>query len=90
MTEDEKRLVVLTVRVVEHLLLENFALKVVLQTNPARDWQSQVSRLLADPAATAKMRDTFRDIYEQIDQAPDLSKAVATLLQAFPASSKSN
>ena len=92
MDDEEKKWMLTMLEAVEHLFSENAALKVTLEHHrvPSRIYESECMKLMNHPEHVALVRARFADLRAYIEKAPDLSKAVQSLLKVFPKPDKSN
>ena len=88
MTKDEEKRITDMVRATEYLFLENIALKPVLEYREVPHWQKLLERLLADKEIMAGVHLKFQDLYKEIEQSRDPSKALETLLGELPKAHK--
>jgi hypothetical protein len=80
MTKQEKQRLFSILRATEYLLLENIALKLVLDYRGVANWQKLLERLLADKEILAGVHLKFRDLYRSADP----SEALDALLGELP------
>jgi hypothetical protein len=88
MTKEEKKRLATVLRATEYLLLENIALKLVLEHRGVSNWEKLLDHLLSDKEMLAGVRLKFRDLYSEIEKSADPSKALEELLGGLPASKK--
>jgi hypothetical protein len=86
MTIEEKKWMLALVDSVESLFAENAALRVTLEYHhvPFRVYQKECAELISDPKLSRLWRQVFDGPRAYIEQSPDLSLAVESLLQAVP------
>jgi hypothetical protein len=84
MTKDEKKRITAMVRATEYLFLENIALKLLLEYREVPQWQKLLERLLADKEIMAGVHLKFQDLYKEMEQSQDPSKAVEAFLGELP------
>jgi hypothetical protein len=84
MTKDEKKRITAMVRATEYLFLENIALKLLLEYREIPHWQKLLERLLEDKEIMAGVHLKFQDLYQEIEQSSDPSKALETFLGEMP------
>lgn len=88
MTAQERKRLSALLRTTEFLFLENIALKLVLDHRQVPHWQRLVDRLLDDEEMLAGVRLKFRDIYAQIEESGDPTKALESFLGELPSRKK--
>lgn len=88
MNKDEKTQITAIVRATEYLFLENIALKLVLEHREVPHWQKLLDRLLADKEIMAGVHLKFQDLYNEIEQSGDPSKALEEILGELPKTGK--
>lgn len=84
MTKTERQRVSALVRAAEYLLVENLALKLVLENRQVRNWQSLVEKLLTDKEILAGVHLRFGDVYDEIAHAEDPSQALERVVSGLP------
>jgi hypothetical protein len=90
MTKAEKKRLAAVLQATEYLLLENIALKLVLEHRAVPNWQKLLDHLLSDKEMLAGVRLKFRDLYTEIERSTDPSKALEELLGRLPARKKTH
>jgi len=88
MTKAEKKRLAAVLQATEYLLLENIALKLVLEHRAVPNWEKLLDHLLSDKEMLAGVRLKFRDLYREIERSTDPSKALQELLGELPAPKK--
>jgi hypothetical protein len=88
MTKNERKRVSAVIRATEYLLLENIALKLVLEYRAVPNWQKLLQKLLSDKEIMAGMHLKFQDVYSQIEQSDDPSTALDSFLLKVPKPAK--
>jgi hypothetical protein len=88
MTNAEKKRLATVLQATEYLLLENIALKLVLEHRAVANWEKMLDHLLSDKEMLAEVRLKFRDLYSEIEKSADPSKALEELLGGIPAPKK--
>jgi hypothetical protein len=83
-TKEERKRTTAVVRATEYLLLENIALKLVLEHRAVANWQKLLDRLMTDKDIMAGVHLKFQDLYDQIDESADPSKALESILGYLP------
>jgi hypothetical protein len=83
MTRNEKKHVAELVRTTEYLLLENLALKLLLEHRKVSGWRKLLDKLLADREILAGVHLRFKDIYREIDLSDDPSNALNVLVSGI-------
>jgi hypothetical protein len=68
----------------EFLLLENLALKLVLEHRGVSNWHKLLDRLLADKELLAGVHLRFRDVHREIATGDDPAFALQILLGRLP------
>jgi hypothetical protein len=84
MTKDEKKRITAMVRATEYLFLENIALKLVLEYREVPHWQKLLERLLGDKEIMAGVHLKFQDLYKEMEQSQDPSRALEVFLGELP------
>jgi hypothetical protein len=84
MTKEERKRVAALMEAAECLLLENLALKLVLEHRAVPNWQKLVNKLMEDEDLMSGVRLRFSDLYEKLERAPDAEAALDTLLGPLP------
>lgn len=86
MTADEKNWMITVVRWTEQLLLENCALKVVLESHrvAAQTYERECKELMASKTISEHVHAEFANLYAGIESTPDPSKALEALAQGLP------
>lgn len=89
MTKDEKERMLLLAKATEHLWAENAALKVTLESHHVAPavYERECKELIDDPKLSALVRKQFQPLYDDIQQAPDLSRALESFAQKISESS---
>ncbi len=92
MTPEEKKWMLILLDAFENLFSENAALKVTLQHHrvSSRIYERECFELMNHPDHVDLVRAKFADLRAYIEQTPDLSLALQSLLKAFPKPDKSN
>jgi len=90
MTKAEKKRLSTVLRATEFLLLENIALKLVLEHRSVPNWQKLADHLLNDKEMLAGVRLRFIDLYGKIEQARDPSEALEAFLGGLPPAKKTH
>jgi hypothetical protein len=88
MTKQEKQRLSAVLGVTEYLLLENIALKLVLEHREVANWQKLLEHLVADKEILAGVRLKFRGVHQDIEGSGDPSAALDALLGGLPAPKK--
>ena len=84
MTEEEKAMLKTLVRATENLVMYREAVaEAVRQKLASRTLEIFLSCSLSDPTILFLTRAKFRRIYDEIENAPDVSTVVQSLLKAF-------
>jgi hypothetical protein len=83
MTQRERNHVSELVRTTEYLLLENLALKLVLEHKEVPGWRKLLDKLLADKEMLAGVHLRFKDIYREIEFSDSPSSALHTLVSGI-------
>ena len=84
MTKEEKKRITAVVRATEYLFLENIALKLVLEHREVRHWEKLLERLVEDKEIMAGVHLKFQDLFGEIEQSNDPSKALEAFLDEMP------
>lgn len=84
MTRIERNHVAELVRTTEYLLLENLALKLVLEHREVPGWRKLLDKLLADKEILAGVHLRFKDIYREIELGDSPSTAFTALVSGIP------
>lgn len=84
MTRGERRQVSELLRATEYILLENIALRLVLEHKEVPNWRKLLERILEDKEILAGVHLRFRDIYREIEAAEDPSDAMQRLVSGLP------
>jgi hypothetical protein len=84
MTRNEKRQVSELIRTTEYLLLENIAMKLLLEHRQIPNWRKLLDRLLADKEILAGVHLRFKDIYREIELSENPSIVLETLVSGLP------
>jgi hypothetical protein len=90
MTKAEKKRLAAVLQATEYLLLENIALKLVLEHLAVPNWQKLLDHLLSDKEMLAGVRLKFRDLYTEIEGSTDPFKALEEFLGELPARKKTH
>jgi len=80
LTKNERTQVAHLVRAAEFLLLENLALKLVLEHRQVPNWNKLLDRLLADKELLAGVHLRFRDVHREIATGEEPALALQILL----------
>jgi hypothetical protein len=88
MTKAEKKRLAAVLQATEYLLLENIALKLILEHRAVPNWEKLLDHLLSDKEMLAGIRLKFRDLYREIERSTDPSKALEEFLGGLPAPEK--
>ena len=83
MTRNERNHVSELIRTTEYLLLENLALKLLLEHREVPGWRKLLDKLLADKEMVAGVHLRFRDIYREIEVSDSPSIALQTLVSGI-------
>ena len=83
MTQNERKHVSQLVRTTEYLLLENLALKLLLEHREVPGWRKLLDRLLADKEILAGVHLRFKDIYREIELSDNPSSALHMLVSGI-------
>lgn len=83
MTANERKHVSELVRTTEYLLLENLALKLVLEHRKVPGWRRLLDKLLADKEILAGVHLRFKDIYREIELSENASRALNVLVSGI-------
>ena len=83
MTPSERKHVSELVRTTEYLLLENLALKLVLEHREVPGWRKLLDKLLADKEILAGVHLRFKDIYREIELSDEPSRALNALVSGI-------
>jgi hypothetical protein len=89
MTEQEKELMLDLAKAVEYLYAENVALKVTLEhhhVSPS-EYEAECKDLIEDPKLSALAHRKFLSLFDEIEQAPNLSKALEQFARRISESS---
>jgi hypothetical protein len=80
------------VRAVEHLFSENISLRAVLVQHgiPEAIWEDEHIALMKDQQTVDVIHKRFQHLYAEIEQSPDLSRALESLVLKIPKSGKVN
>jgi len=89
MTKTEKDRVSELLQATEVLLVENIALKLVLEHRQVPNWRKLLNHLLADKEILAGVHLRFKDVHRKIQSGQDPGDALHTLVRRLP-SSKAN
>jgi len=89
MTKAERDRVSELLQAIEVLLLENIALKLVLEHRQVPNWRKLLNHLLADKEILAGVHLRFRDVHREIELGEDPGNALQSLVRSLP-SSKAN
>jgi hypothetical protein len=84
MTRGERRQVSELLRATEYILLENIALRLVLEHKEVPNWRKLLERILEDKEILAGVHLRFHDIYREIEAAEDPSNALRRLVSGLP------
>ena len=84
MTKSEKQQVSELLRATEVLLLENIALKLVLDHRQVPKWRKLLDRLLSDKELLAGVHLRFRDVHPEIESGDNPATALQTLVGTLP------
>lgn len=84
MTKTEKQQVSELLRATEVLLLENIALKLVLEHRQVPNWHKLLDRLLSDKELLAGVHLRFRDVHREIEATDNPATALQTLVGTLP------
>jgi hypothetical protein len=84
MTLNERKHVSELVRTAEYLLLENRALKLLLDHREVPGWRKLLDKLLADKEIVAGVHLRFKDIYREIELSDSPSSVLHTLVSGIP------
>lgn len=84
MTKEERKRVAALIEAAECLLLENLALKLVLEHRDVPNWQKLVDKLMEDQELIGGVRLKFSDLYEKLERVPDAEAALDTLIGPLP------
>jgi hypothetical protein len=84
MTKNERTRVAALVSATEYLLLENLALKLVLENREVRNWRGLLDRLLADEEILAGVHLQFRYVYKEVAHSEDPGAALERLVAVLP------
>jgi hypothetical protein len=90
MTNAEKKRLSAVLRATEYLLLENLALKLILEHREVANWEKLLDRLVCDKEILAGVHLRFRDVYKEIQASDDPSPALEVLLGELPAPRKAH
>ena len=75
----------------EKLVLENAALKAILQTYHDKvPWRQHLAAMLVDPAVNAAIRHQFAELRAEVEAESDLAEALQQLLTIFPPNKDEN
>lgn len=85
MTKNERERVSELVQATEFLLLENIALKFVLEHRQVPNWRKLLDKLLADKEILAGVHLRFRDVHRVIAAGEDPASVLHTLVTNLPA-----
>lgn len=83
MTRNERKHVSELVRTTEYLLLENLALKLLLEHRKVPGWRKLLDKLLADKEILDGIHLRFKDLYREIDLGDSPSTALRTLVSGI-------
>ncbi|PYY20035.1 MAG: hypothetical protein DMG60_01740 [Acidobacteria bacterium] len=83
MTRNERKHVAELLRTTEYLLLENLALKLLLEHRQVPGWRKLLDKLLADKEMVAGVHLRFKDIYREIELSDSPSSALHTLVSGI-------
>ena len=84
MTKIEKERVSELLRATEILLLENIALKLVLENRQVPNWRRLLDRLLSDKELLAGVHLRFRDVHREIEIGENPANALHRLIGSLP------
>ena len=90
MTKAEKKRLAAVLQATEYLLLENIALKLILEHRAVPNWQKLLDHLLSDKEMLAGVRLKFRDLYSELERSTDPAKALEGLLGEPPPPKKTH
>jgi hypothetical protein len=75
----------------EKLVLENAALKAILQTYHDKvPWRQHLAAMQTDPAVNAVIRHQFAELRAEVEAESDLAEALQRLLTVFPTNKDEN
>ena len=84
LTKNERARVADLVQATEFLLLENLALKLVLEHREVPNWHKLLDRLMADKELLAGVHLRFRDVHGEIATGEEPALALQILLGRLP------
>ena len=84
MTKTERNRVSELLRATEFLLLENIALKLVLEHRQVPNWRKLLDHLLADKEILAGVKLRFKDIHREMEFGEDPADSLQGLIGSLP------
>jgi hypothetical protein len=84
MTKTERNRVSELLGATEFLLLENIALKLVLEHRQVPNWRKLLDHLLADREILAGVKLRFKDIHREMELGENPSNALQSLIGSLP------
>jgi hypothetical protein len=84
MTKTERERVSELLQATEVLLLENIALKLVLEHRQVPNWRKLLDHILADKEILAGVHLRFRDVHREIQLGEDPGNALRALIENLP------
>ena len=90
MTKNERKRFAAVIEAAECLLLENLALKLVLEHRAVPNWQKLADRLMQDEELMSGVHLKFSDLFEKLERVPEAGAALETLIGPLPRAKKAN
>jgi hypothetical protein len=84
MTKTERNRVSELLRATEFILLENIALKLVLEHRQVPNWRKLLDDLLADKEILAGVQLRFKDIHREMELGENPATALQNLIGSLP------
>jgi hypothetical protein len=90
MTKNERKRVAALVSAAEYLLIENPALKFILDHRGVPNWPKLPEKTVADKELPSGIHLRFRDVYSQLAKSEEVSEVLDDLAQKLPTKKKVN